>query len=107
MVHGRSGYSSRAVIGGGSPQAKQRSLRLIRSASSSLPPDVLRGLEALFGVPVIETYGMTEGASQIAANPVKRRKTSSVGKPTGAEIAIMDGDGRRLSIAEHGEICLR
>src|SRR5262245_30309780 len=83
------------------------SLRLIRSASSSLPPDVLGGLEALFGVPVIETYGMTEGASQIAANPVKRRKTSSVGKPTGAEIAIMDGDGRRLSIAEHGEICLR
>ena len=65
-------------------------MRLIRSASASLPPDVLGGLESLFGVPVIETYGMTEAASQIAANPLERRKPGSVGKSAGAEIAIMD-----------------
>src|SRR5262249_32433779 len=51
---------------------QQCSLRLIRSASSSLPADVLVGLEALFGASVIECYGMTEAASQIAANPVGR-----------------------------------
>ena len=73
------------------------SLRVIRSASASLPPDVLGELEALFGVPVIETYGMTEAASQIAANPLERRKPGSVGKPAGAEIAIMDREGRRLT----------
>jgi acyl-coenzyme A synthetase/AMP-(fatty) acid ligase len=44
-------------------QAAQRSsLRLVRSASTSLAPGVLGGLEALFGVPVIDTYGMTEAA---------------------------------------------
>ena len=88
-------------------RARYGSLRLIRSASSSLPPDVLGGLEATFGVPVIETYGMTEAATQIAANPLGRRKLSSVGKPAGAEIAIMDHEGQRLPAGEHGEIALR
>jgi amino acid adenylation domain-containing protein len=83
------------------------SLRLIRSASASLPPAVLRELEALFGVPVIETYGMTEAASQIAANPLGRRKPGSVGRPAGAEIAIMDPAGRQLAAGERGEIALR
>jgi amino acid adenylation domain-containing protein len=83
------------------------SLRLIRSASASLPPDVLNGLESLFGVPVIETYGMTEAASQIAANPRERRKTGSVGQPAGPEVAIMDHQGQRLPAGECGEIVLR
>jgi amino acid adenylation domain-containing protein len=86
---------------------RQSSLRVIRSASASLPTDVLNELEGLFGVPVIETYGMTEAASQIAANPLERRKPGSVGKPAGAEIAIMDGEGRQLPAGEHGEIALR
>ncbi|MGA7809779.1 condensation domain-containing protein, partial [Bradyrhizobium sp.] len=86
---------------------RRSSLRLIRSASSSLPTDVLDELEQLFGVPVIETYGMTEAASQIAANPVEKRKPGSVGKPAGAEIAIMDGMGRPLAAGEPGEVALR
>ena len=86
---------------------RQCSLRLIRSASSSLPTGVISGLETLFGVPVIDTYGMTEAASQIAANPLARRKLGSVGKSAGAEIAIMDGTGRRLRADERGEIVLR
>ena len=110
LVHGGPDNPSGAVIGGRSPQAQRssgHSLRLIRSASSSLPPDVLGELEALFGVPVIETYGMTEAASQIAANPLARRKPGSVGQPAGAEIAIMDREGRRLPAGERGEIALR
>ena len=83
------------------------SLRLIRSASSTLAPKVLCGLEALFGVPVIDTFGMTEAATQIAANPLGRRKLGSVGQSAGVEIAILDGEGRRLSSGEHGEIALR
>jgi amino acid adenylation domain-containing protein len=83
------------------------SLRLIRSASSSLPIDVLNELEALFGVPVIETYGMTEASTQIAANPVERRKPGSVGTPAGPEIAVMDSEGRHLPACEHGEVALR
>ncbi|WP_024518457.1 non-ribosomal peptide synthetase [Bradyrhizobium sp. Tv2a-2] len=87
--------------------APQTSLRLIRSASASLAPATLEGLERLFGVPVIETYGMTEGASQIAANPRELRKTGSVGRAAGPEIAIHDGEGQMVPIGEHGEIVLR
>ena len=85
----------------------QSSLRLIRSASSSLPIDVLDELEALFGVPVIETYGMTEASTQIAANPLNRRKPGSVGIPAGPEIAVMDSEGHHLPAAKHGEVALR
>ena len=68
---------------------------------------MLDELEVLFGVPVIETYGMTEAASQIAANPLERRKPGSVGKPAGAEIAIMDRKADKLPAGERGEIVLR
>lgn len=89
-------------------QAAQRSsLRLVRSASTSLAPEVLDRLEVLFGVPVIDTYGMTEAATQIAANPLQRRKPGSVGRPAGAEIAILNSGGRRLPSGKRGEIALR
>jgi acyl-CoA synthetase (AMP-forming)/AMP-acid ligase II/acyl carrier protein len=87
--------------------ARHSSLRLIRSASSTLPAKLLGGLEALFGVPVIDTFGMTEAATQIAANPLNRRKLGSVGRAAGAEIRILDADGRRLPPGERGEIALR
>jgi acyl-CoA synthetase (AMP-forming)/AMP-acid ligase II/aryl carrier-like protein len=86
---------------------ERRSLRLIRSASSTLSPKVIHGLEARFGVPVIDTYGMTEAATQIAANPVGRRKPGSVGQSAGAQIAILDRDGRPLTSGERGEISVR
>ena len=100
----------RALLAAAGPykQAAQRtSLRLVRSASTSLSSEVLGGLEALFGVPVIDTYGMTEAATQIAANPLQRRKPGSVGQSAGAEIAILDNGGRRLRSGKRGEIALR
>jgi amino acid adenylation domain-containing protein len=85
------------------------SLRLIRSASASLPPLVLNQLETVFGVPVIETYGMTEAASQIASNPLppRPRKLGSVGVAAGPKIAILDDDGHLLAPGQTGEIALR
>ncbi|MVT74322.1 non-ribosomal peptide synthetase [Bradyrhizobium cajani] len=88
-------------------RARSSSLRVIRSASASLAPAILEGLEATFGVPVLETYGMTEAASQIAANPFELRKIGSVGRAAGPEIAIMDEAGRVLANGAHGEIMLR
>ena len=85
-------------------RARRSSLRLIRSASSTLPAKVLRGLESLFRVPVIDTFGMTEAATQIAANdPFTGRKLGSVGRSAGAEIVILNSEGRRLSIGKRGE----
>ena len=56
-------------------------VRFVRSASAPLPPSVLGRFEEAYGIPVIETYGMTEAASMIAANPLDGlRKAGSVGR---------------------------
>ena len=70
-------------------------MRFIRSCSAPLPPHVISGLEGVFGTPVVEAYGMTEAAHQIASNPLPpgQRKPCSVGIPTGTAIAIMDASG--------------
>ncbi len=84
-------------------------LRLIRSSSSSLPPQVMGELERVFGVPVVEAYGMTEAAHQIASNPLPpgRRMPGSVGRSAGPEVAIMDGSGTLLQTGQTGEIVIR
>jgi acyl-CoA synthetase (AMP-forming)/AMP-acid ligase II/acyl carrier protein len=87
--------------------ARRSSLRLVRSASTSLSLQTLDGLEALFGVPVVDTLGMTEAATQVAANPLQRRKPGSVGQAAGPEIAILDSQGRQLPVGKRGEIALR
>jgi acyl-CoA synthetase (AMP-forming)/AMP-acid ligase II len=88
---------------------KRRHLRLIRSSSSSLPPQVMRGLEAAFGCPVIESYGMTEATHQMASNPLppRARKPGTVGLASGPEVAIMDLAGKLLPHGETGEIVIR
>src|SRR5271165_827453 len=83
-------------------------LRFIRSSSSSLPPQVIGKLEAVFHAPVIEAYGMTEASHQMASNPLDgARKPGSVGLAAGPEVAIMDAGGRLLRRGEIGEIVIR
>jgi acyl-CoA synthetase (AMP-forming)/AMP-acid ligase II len=84
-------------------------LRFIRSSSASLPPPVMAALEQAFGVPVIEAYGMTEAAHQMASNalPPGLRLAGSVGQAAGPEIAIMDADGRLLPAGSVGEVVIR
>lgn len=85
------------------------SLRFIRSSSAALPPTVMAGLEESFGVPVIESYGMTEAAHQMASNPLPplARKPGSVGKAAGPDIAIFNEEGDYLEDGQTGEVCIR
>jgi len=83
--------------------------RLIRSSSSSLAPQVMAELEKVFQAPVIESYGMTEAAHQMASNPLPpgSRKPGSVGLAAGPEVAVMNGNGRVLAPGETGEVVIR
>ncbi len=84
-------------------------LRFVRSSSSALPPRVLEELEGTFRVPVVEAYGMTEAAHQVASNPLppRPRKLRSVGLAAGPEVAIMDEGGRLVAPGVTGEIVIR
>ena len=84
-------------------------LRFIRSSSSSLPPQVIGELEAVFGAPLIESYGMTEAAHQMSSNPLPpaKRIPGSVGLAAGPDVAIMDSEGQLLTRGATGEIVIR
>jgi acyl-CoA synthetase (AMP-forming)/AMP-acid ligase II len=84
-------------------------LRFVRSSSSSLPAAVMNELESVFGCPVIEAYGMTEAAHQMASNPLppEQRQAGSVGQPAGPEVAIMDAEGNLLDFECEGEVVIR
>ncbi|HEY9532853.1 MAG TPA: non-ribosomal peptide synthetase [Burkholderiales bacterium] len=84
-------------------------LRMARSSSAALPKRLALALESALGVPVVEAYGMTEAAHQIAANPLPpgRRKPGTVGRPCGPEVGIMDQSGGLLSNGATGEIVVR
>jgi acyl-CoA synthetase (AMP-forming)/AMP-acid ligase II len=93
----------------GAPRpAGAETLRFIRSCSASLPPQVMHDLEAAFGAPVLEAYGMTEAAHQMASNPLPPgdRKPGSVGPGTNVGISIRDGSGKELAAGERGEVCI-
>lgn len=84
-------------------------LRFIRSSSSAMPPQVIREIEEVFGAPLVEAYGMTEAAHQMAANPLppRVRKPGTVGIAAGPEVAIMDEAGTLLVHGNVGEVVIR
>ncbi len=84
-------------------------LRFVRSSSSALAPHVGQELERVFGVPVIEAYGMTEAAHQMCSNPLppEPRKFGTVGRAAGPQVAIMDEQGNLLDCGQVGEVVIR
>ena len=91
------------------PEPRPSSLRFVRSSSASLPEPVLDEIGSLFGVPVIEAYGMTEATHQMTCNPLPPgiSKPNSVGVATGIEVAILDGADQPLAAGRRGEVSIR
>ncbi len=88
---------------------ERSSLRFIRSVAAALPSRLQDDLEALFQVPVIQTFGMTEAGPLITTNPLppRKQKRGSVGTECGPEVAIMDEQGHPRGTWELGEIAVR
>ena len=83
--------------------------RLLRSSSAAMPTSVLERLEQTFGTPVVESYGMTESAQQICANPLPPavRKPGSVGLPAGPKVAILDNFDAPQAQGVTGEVAIK
>lgn len=85
------------------------SLRCVLLGGGPAPEPLLQRCAAL-GVPIVQTYGLTETASQIAtlAPQDALRKLGSAGKPLfGAELRILGETGAECPPDEAGEIVVR
>lgn len=84
-------------------------LRFTRSCSSAMSPALMERLEDVYGVPLLEAYGMTEASHQMASNPMPPgpRRPGSVGVATGAEISVVDGGRAEVGAGTPGEVVVR
>ena len=101
---------SHLLHGAQDPDAATREgLRFGRSASSALAPDVQTAFETRFGVPIVETMGLTETAAQILSNPLPPgvRKIGSPGIAYGNHVAILDAQQQVCTSGAEGEIAVR
>jgi O-succinylbenzoic acid--CoA ligase len=84
-------------------------LRCVLLGGGPAPESLLQRSAAL-GVPVVQTYGLTEAASQVATLPPEDaiRKLGSAGKPLfGSQVRIVSPDGAALPSSSEGEIVVR
>lgn len=82
-------------------------LRFVRCGSGALTQNLRAELEAGYGVPVIESYGMSE-AHQIASTPLPPDPDAAGMVPTGSLVAILARDNQISSEPEEpGEILIK
>jgi acyl-CoA synthetase (AMP-forming)/AMP-acid ligase II len=90
------------------PAEPPATLRFVRSASAPLPLAALERFENGLGVPVIETYGMTEAASMITANPLDGpRKPGSAGLPAASQVRVATPGDAPAGTGEIGRVAIR
>lgn len=83
-------------------------LRVLISASAPIPDGVRDALADSFGVPVLNSFGLSE-AGLVAANEFapERRKLGTVGRPWPGELAILTAEQGLAGPDTLGEIVLR
>lgn len=84
-------------------------LRCILAGGGPVPTSILEDAQRL-GAPVIQTYGLTEAASQVTtlSNEDVLKRQGSAGKPLFfTEVSIQDASGRILDAGQEGEILVR
>jgi acyl-CoA synthetase (AMP-forming)/AMP-acid ligase II len=97
------------LLHGAADLQKGTRLRFGRSASSALVIETQSAFETRFGVPIIETMGLTETAAQILSNPLPPgvRKIGSPGVGIGNDVHIMAADLTEAPRGTEGEIAVR
>ena len=84
-------------------------LRFMYSGGSPLDPTIKRETEKLFGLTLLNAYGMTESGPTICQVRYNERLDNcSVGRPLpGLEIRLLDTEGRQVAHGEIGELHVR
>ncbi len=84
-------------------------LRICISGAAALPPEVLKGFEEKFKVPLLEGYGLTEASPVVSLNPMHGiRKPGSIGLPIeGVEVRVVNDKGEQLPPDQIGELLVK
>jgi long-chain acyl-CoA synthetase len=84
-------------------------MKVVVAGAMPLKRTVAERWHRLFGVPIVEGYGLTEASPIVCANRLDNKTyTGSIGLPLpSTEVALLDEDGRELPLGEIGEICVR
>ena len=84
-------------------------VRFGRSASAPLAPAVHRAFVERFGIPLVETMGVTETAAQILSNPLDpvAQRIGSPGRACGNEVRIGEAGAPEGGAGREGEIEVR
>ena len=81
------------------------SLRFLGCAGATLPVPLKKRIVEKFGYILMEAYGLTEGVATGIDPEYVLEKPNSVGRPVfGADVRIIDDEGRVLPAGEVGEI---
>jgi long-chain acyl-CoA synthetase len=95
-----------------SPENKKYDLSSMQrwiSAGSALALETWKGFKETFGFEIIEAWGLTESGGAGTFNPFDGPiKVGSIGKPIkGAEMKVVDNDGKEVPRGSEGEIIIR
>lgn len=85
------------------------SVRYALCGSAEVPEELLREFRDVFGAPIAESYGLTEGGPVPLVNTrwgLKKRGSCGVEIP-GSEVKLLDEDGREVLLNEPGELITR
>ncbi|GAC57700.1 putative acid--CoA ligase [Gordonia hirsuta DSM 44140 = NBRC 16056] len=90
------------------PDGALDSLRFAVCGAAPISRELLAKTEEIFGIPIVEGYGLTEATCASACNPVDGpRKLGTVGPAMpGQQIRIVDPEGRDVPTGERGEVLI-
>ncbi|MDT0301849.1 long-chain-fatty-acid--CoA ligase [Streptomonospora wellingtoniae] len=79
------------------------------SGGAALPLEVLKDFREVFGVQILEGYGLSETAPTASFNQLSRpTKPGSIGFPVwGVQMKLVDGDGKTVEGEGPGEVAIR
>ena len=86
-----------------------RQIKMANAGGMAVQRVVAERWKKATGVPLIESYGLTETSPAAISNPLDIADwTGNIGIPiSSTEAAILDDDGRELPVGEVNEICIR
>ncbi|MFH1680127.1 MAG: AMP-binding protein [Candidatus Eisenbacteria bacterium] len=87
---------------------KLHSIRMMVSGSAPLTTQTIAAVEAKFGAPLLEGYGLTEAGPVVSVNRPAKRLAGTVGLPLpGIDVRVVGRKGEERMPGEVGELLVR